>query len=119
MEKSKLCASDYKFMDIVWENEPIKSGELVFICKERLGWKKSTTYTMLKKLSEKGYLKNENSIVTSVIEKKEVQMFESNYVVNTTFGGSLPSFIASFVSGKDLSKKEIEQIRSIIDNLEN
>lgn len=118
MENEKLCTSDYKFMDIVWDNEPVKSGELVLLCNEKLGWKKSTTYTMVKKLSQKGYLKNENSIVTSLIPRKEVQMFESNYVVNSAFGGSLPSFIASFVSGRQLSKKEIEEIRSIIDNME-
>lgn len=118
MDKNKLCASDYKFMDIVWSSEPLKSGELVALCDEKLGWKKSTTYTMVKKLAEKGYLKNENSIVSSLVPKKEVQMFESSYVVENTFGGSLPSFIASFVSGKQLSKKEIDQIRKIIDNLE-
>ena len=118
MENEKLCTSDYKFMDIVWDNEPVKSGELVSLCNEKLGWKKSTTYTMVKKLSQKGYLKNENSIVSSLIPRKEVQMFESSYVVNSAFGGSLPSFIASFVSGTQLSKKEIEEIRSIIDNME-
>ncbi|MBR3934289.1 MAG: BlaI/MecI/CopY family transcriptional regulator [Clostridia bacterium] len=118
MENEKLCTSDYRFMDIVWDNEPVKSGELVSLCNEKLGWKKSTTYTMVKKLSQKGYLKNENSIVTSLIPRKEVQMFESNYVVNSAFGGSLPSFIASFVSRRQLSKKEIEEIRSIIDNME-
>ncbi len=118
MEKTKLYASEYKFMDIIWESEPLKSGELVTLCEKILGWKKSTTYTMVKKLSEKGYLKNENSIVSSVIPKKEIQMYESSYVVENTFGGSLPSFIAAFVSGKHLSKNEIEQIRDIIDNLE-
>lgn len=118
MNKTKLCSSDYKFMDIVWDNEPIKSGELVSICEARLGWKKSTTYTMVKKLAQKAYLKNENSIVSSLIPRKEVQMFESSYVVDSAFGGSLPAFIASFVSGKSLSKKEIEEIRQIIDNME-
>ncbi len=116
MEQLKLCTSDYRFMSIVWENEPIQSGQLVKICLEVLGWKKSTTYTMLKKLSEKGCLQNENSIVTSLVAKKDVQSFESEYVVNNTFEGSLPAFIAAFVSNKKLSEAEAEQIRHLIDN---
>ena len=85
MEQLKLCVSDYKFMCIVWDNEPIKSGELVKKCLQMLGWKQSTTYTMVKKLSEKGYLQNKNSIVTSLIPKQEVQAFESEYISNHTF----------------------------------
>ena len=104
-------------MSVVWANEPLQSGELVKICLSDLGWKKSTTYTMVKKLSEKGYLKNENSIVSSLISKDEVQSFESGYVVDNAFDGSLPSFIASFVRERNLSDKEIEEIRNIIDRV--
>ncbi|MBQ6895473.1 MAG: BlaI/MecI/CopY family transcriptional regulator [Clostridia bacterium] len=114
MKQVKLCESDYRFMSVVWANEPLQSGELVKICLSDLGWKKSTTYTMVKKLSEKGYLKNENSIVSSLISKDEVQSFESGYVVDNAFDGSLPSFIASFVRERNLSDKEIEEIRNII-----
>ncbi len=115
MEQLKLCASDYKFMCIVWENSPIPSGDLVKKCFEGLGWKKSTTYTMVKKMAEKGYLKNEGSIVTALISKGEVQAFESEYVVNNTFEGSLPAFIAAFIGNKKLTEKEAEEIRRLID----
>ncbi len=110
----RLCSSDYKFMCIVWDSEPIGSGELVKKCSEILGWKKSTTYTMVKKMSEKGYLKNESSIVSSLIKKEFVQAFESEYVVNNTFDGSLPAFIASFMSGKKLSKKDADELKQLI-----
>ncbi len=116
MEHLKLCASDYRFMTIVWENEPIQSGNLVKICFEELGWKKSTTYTMIKKLSEKGYLCNENSIVKSLIPKEKVQAFESEYVVRHTFEGSLPAFIAAFMSNKKLSESETEEIKRLIES---
>ena len=115
MEQGKLCLSDYKFMCVLWDNEPIRSGNLAKICLDVLGWKKSTTYTMLKKLSEKGYLKNENSIVTSVIPKQDVQKYESEYVVNNAFEGSLPAFVAAFVSNKKLSESDAEQIRQLIE----
>lgn len=119
MEQVKLCTSDYRFMSIVWEHEPVQSGKLVKICLEVLGWKKSTTYTMVKKLAEKGYLQNENSVVTSLISKKDVQAFESEYVVNNTFEGSLPAFIASFMRNRKLSEKDTEEIKRLIaDNLE-
>ncbi|MBR2471128.1 MAG: BlaI/MecI/CopY family transcriptional regulator [Clostridia bacterium] len=116
MEHLKLCASDYRFMTIVWENEPIQSGNLVKICLEELGWKKSTTYTMVKKLSEKGYLRNENSVVKALIPKEDVQAFESEYVVNNTFEGSLPAFIAAFMSNKKLTEKEAEEIKRLIEH---
>ena len=116
MEQNKLCASDYKFMLLVWESEPICSGDLVNLIFNKLGWKKSTTYTMIKKLSEKGLLKNENGTVMSLISQKNVQSFESEYVVNNTFGGSLPAFIASFMRTKKLTEKEAEEIRHLIDN---
>lgn len=116
MNQVKLCESDYRFMCVVWESEPVQSGELVKKCLKDLGWKKSTTYTMVKKLSEKGYLKNENSVVISLISKDDTQSFESSYIVDNAFGGSLPSFIASFVRERNLSKKDIEEINKIINS---
>ena len=89
MDYLKLCDSDYRFMSIVWEFAPVNSGELVKLCSDQLGWKKSTTYTAIKKLSEKGYIKNENATVTVLIPKERVQKDESNYFVERTFGGSL------------------------------
>ncbi len=113
----KLCSSDYRFMCVVWDNEPIHSGELVKKCDELLGWKKSTTYTMVKKMSGKGYLKNDNSIVSSLIDKGSVQASESEYIVNNTFGGSLPAFIASFMNGKKLAAKEADELKQLINKL--
>lgn len=116
MEQVKLCASDYRFMTIVWDSEPIPSGELVRLCCERLGWKKSTTYTMVKKLAQKGYLANENSIVRALIPKEDVLSYESEYVVDNAFEGSLPAFIAAFMKGRKLTQNEAEEIKRLIDN---
>lgn len=115
MDYLKLCDSDYRFMSIVWEHAPVPSGELVRICGKELGWKKSTVYTTIKKLSEKGYIKNENAVVTVLIAKERVQKDESNYFVERTFGGSLPQFLNAFLGGKKISEKEAEKIRKIID----
>ena len=116
MTELKLCASDYKFMCLVWDNEPINSTRLAKLSEEVLGWKKSTTYTMIKKLSGKKFLKNEESIVSSVIPKSEVQEFESNYIVDNAFGGSLPAFIAAFVKSNSLSEKDKNEIRDLLDS---
>lgn len=111
----RLCDSEYRFMLLVWEAEPVKSGELVQLSKEKLGWKKSTTYTVIKKLSERGFLKNEDTVVTALVTKEECQTVESDYFVERTFEGSLPSFIAAFLGGKKLSEKEAEEIKRLID----
>lgn len=115
MEYLKLCDSDYRFMMVVWEHAPVNSGTLVTLCNEILGWKKSTTYTTIKKLSEKGYIKNENATVTVLIRKERVQRDESAYFVERTFGGSLPQFLAAFLGGKKISAKEAEKIKELID----
>lgn len=112
----RLCESDFRFMCVVWENEPVSSHDLVLKCNEQLGWKKSTTYTVLKKMSEKGFAKNEGSVITSLVAKKDVQKYESNRVVNTSFDGSLPSFLASFFGGKKISDDEAQELKRLIDN---
>lgn len=112
----KLCESDFRFMCVIWDNEPVASGRLVTLCNQELGWKKSTTYTMLKKLCEKGFAKNENSVVTSLIPKEEVQAFASEHIVESSFGGSLPSFLTSFFGGKKISEEEANELKKIIDN---
>ena len=112
----RLCESDFRFMCVVWENEPISSRNLVIKCNEQLGWKKSTTYTVLKKLSEKGFAKNESSVITSLVPKSEVQEYAGNQFIESTFDGSLPSFLASFFGGKKISDKEAEQLKALIDN---
>lgn len=116
MENLKLCESEYRFATIVWENEPVGSGELVDLCKKHLGWKKSTTYTVLKRLCERGVLKNENAIVTALIKQDQVQKFQSEQFINRTFGGSLPQFIAAFMNDKKLSKAEADELKKLIDS---
>lgn len=103
-----------QFAQMVWEKEPIGSGELVKLCKERFEWKKSTTYTVLKKLCEKGLLQNNDGVVTSVVSKEEYYSAKSEQFVAETFKGSLPAFIASFASGKKLSKKDVDEIQKMI-----
>ena len=115
MEFLKLCDSDYRFMLIVWEYAPVNSGELVKHCNEILGWKKSTTYTAIRKLSEKGYIQNDKAVVSVLIPKERVQREETKYFVERTFGGSLPQFIAAFLGGKKLSSEEAEKLKAMID----
>lgn len=118
MEQLKLGESEYRFASIVWENEPLGSGELVKLCEQELGWKKSTTYTVLKKLCERGIFQNENAVVTSLIKQEQIQKFESEQVIDRTFGGSLPRFITAFMNDKTLSKKEAEELKRLIDSYE-
>lgn len=115
MEYLKLCESDYRFMQVVWENAPIGSGDLVRKCNKILGWKKSTTYTTIRKLSEKGYIVNENAIVSVLIGRERVQADESEYFVERTFDGSLPQFLTAFLRDKKISDKEAEKIKKLID----
>lgn len=116
MEELKLCESEYRFAAVVWEHEPLGSGELVVLCEKELGWKKSTTYTVLKKLCERGIFKNEKAVVTSLVKQEEVQKFESEQFISRTFGGSLPQFITAFMNDKKLSKKEAEDLKKLIDS---
>lgn len=111
----RLCDSEYRFMMLVWDSEPVKSGDLVKISKDRLGWKKSTTYTVIKKLSERGFIKNEDTVVTALVSKEECQAVESDYFMERTFEGSLPGFVAAFLGGKTISAKEAEEIKRLID----
>lgn len=115
MEEYKLYDAESKFLDIIWELEPINSTELTKACLEKLGWKKSTTYTMIRKLASKGVLKNENAIVTSLVNKEQVQKYESEAVLEKTFDNSLPTFIAAFLKDKKLSKKEADEIKKMIE----
>lgn len=115
MESLKLCDSDYRFMQIVWEYAPVNSGELVRLCSEKLGWKKSTTYTQIRKMCDKGYIENTQAMVSVLIPKERVQAEESAYFVERTFDGSLPGFLTAFFGGKTISEKEAEQIKKMID----
>lgn len=115
MGTPKIFESEYRFCLILWEKEPVKSGDLVKLCRERLGWKPTTTYTVIKRLSQRGILKNENSVVTSLVTKEEAQESEIEEMVEKRFGGSVPAFIAAFTKHRALSKKEIEEVQQMID----
>lgn len=115
MATPKIFESEYRFCLILWEREPIKSSELVALCREQLGWKPTTTYTVIKRLSERGIIKNENTVVTSLVSKDEAQAAEIDEMVERTFEGSLPAFIAAFVKRKDLSDEEIDAVQDMID----
>ena len=116
METPKIFESEYRFCLILWEKEPIKSSELVAICKEQLGWKPTTTYTVIKRLSERGVIKNENTIVNSIISKEEAQIAEIDELVEKRFEGSLPAFISAFSKNRKISSAEIDEIRKMIDS---
>lgn len=118
MENYRLGVVETRFADIIWQNEPLSSGELVKLCEAQLEWKKSTTYTVLKKLCEKGIFKNEKGTVVSLISKQEYFSLQSEKFINDEFNGSLPAFIAAFTSRKQLSEKDIFEIKRLIDNKE-
>ena len=115
MEAPKVFESEYRFCLILWEHEPIKSSELVALCRERLGWKPTTTYTVIKRLSERGVLKNENTIVSALVTKEEAQAAEIHEMVEKTFEGSLPAFVAAFTKHQKLSEEEIDALQEMID----
>ena len=115
MENLKLCESDYRFMSVIWDHEPVASGKLVELCAQQLGWKKATTYTTLKKMSEKGFAQNENTIVTSLVPREKVQAFASEHFVEHTFRGSLPGFLTAFLGNKTISEKEAAELKRLID----
>ena len=119
MDDMRLGVVEAKFADIIWQNEPLSSGELVKLCLAELNWKKSTTYTVLKKLSDRGIFQNDGGIVTSLISKTDLYAMQSEKFVEDTFEGSLPQFIAAFTKRKTLSEAEINEIRRMIDSLEN
>lgn len=115
MSDMELGAVQAEFAELLWEREPIGSGELVKLCNEKFDWKKSTTYTVLKKLCEKGLFKNEDGVVTSVLSREEYYSRRSGQFVKETFHGSLPAFIAAFASGNKLTEREVDEIQDMID----
>lgn len=112
----KVYESEYKFCLILWENEPISQAAIAKICKEKLEWSRTTTYTVIKRLAERGVVNNNNSIITSAVTKDEVQSYEVAELMEKRFNGSVPSFIAAFAQNCNLSQNEIDEIRKIIDN---
>ncbi len=115
METPKVFESEYRFCLILWEHEPVTSRELVRLCREQLGWKQSTTYTVIKRLSERGVLKNEQSVVMSLVTKEQVQAAEIDELVEKTFEGSLPAFVAAFTKHRKMTTAEIDAVQAMID----
>ena len=115
MDTPKVFESEYRFCLILWEHEPIKSRDLVKLCKEQLGWKPTTTYTVIKRLSERGVVKNDHTVVTSQVSKDQVQAAEIQEMVDKTFEGSLPAFIAAFTKHQKLSDAELDAVQEMID----
>ncbi len=119
MQKIELGEVQERFANIIWELEPIKSMDLMKVCKERLEWNKSTTFTVLRKLCEKSLFKNENGLVSSLMSKEEFAGVKSRQFVQEHFKGSLPAFLAAFVSDKSVSDKEADEIRNMIEEYRN
>lgn len=115
MSTPKVFESEYRFCLILWKNEPISSSELAKLCNSELGWSRTTTYTVIKRLSERNVVKNENSVITSLVSKEDIQLSEMEELMEKTFENSIPAFIAAFAKKEKLSEKEIEEIRRIID----
>lgn len=115
MPTPKVFESEYRFCLILWKHEPVSSAQLAGLCREELGWSRTTTYTVIKRLSDRGVVKNENAVVTSLISKEEIQVAQMDEMMEKTFEGSLPAFLAAFARRQSLSAEEIEEIRRIIE----
>lgn len=115
MDTPKIFESEYRFCLILWEREPVSTTQLVKLCQEELGWKRTTTYTVIKRLGERGVLSNEDGVVSSLISKEEAQVSELDELMEKKFQGSLPAFLAAFARRQDLSQEEVEEIRRIIE----
>ena len=118
METPKIFESEYRFCLILWEHEPVNSTKLVELCKKKLDWSKATTYTVIRRLAERGVLKNENAVVTSLVSREQAEESQVEEMVDKTFQGSIPAFIAAFSRNKRLTKKEVDQLRELIDSYE-
>lgn len=117
MNIPKIHEGEYRFCLILWEHEPVTAAELAVLCREELGWKRTTTYTVIKRLGEKGVLRNEDGIVTSLVSKDAVQASEIDQLVEKTFEGSLPAFIAAFARHQSISETELDQVQRMIDRI--
>ena len=117
MEIPKIHESEYRFCLILWEHEPLTAVELVKLCQEQLGWKRTTTYTVIKRLGERGVLTNNNGVITALVSKDEAQAGEIDELVEKKFEGSLPAFIAAFTKRQDLSEEELDEVQRMIDRI--
>ena len=117
MNIPKIPEGEYRFCLIMWEHEPVSSVDLVKLCQEKLGWKRTTTYTVIKRLGDRGVLKLENGVVTALISKEEAEAAEIETFVESKFGGSLPAFVAAFTKRKDLSESDLDEVQKMIDRI--
>ena len=117
MEIPKIHESEYRFCLIMWEHEPVTAAVLVKLCQEQLGWKRTTTYTVIKRLGERGVLKNENGTITSLVSRDKAQAWEIDELVEKKFQGSLPAFIAAFTKRQDMSVAELDEVQRMIDRI--
>ena len=117
MSIPRIPEGEYRFCRILWEREPVTTLELVKLCQEQLGWKRTTTYTVLKRLCERGILKNDNGTVTSLVTREEAEASEIEDLVEKKFGGSLPAFIAAFTRHQELSERELDEVQQMIDRI--
>ncbi len=115
MANPKIFESEYRFCSILWEHEPINSTALVKLCKEQLGWSKTTTYTVIRRLTDRGVVKSENAIVSAVISREQAEIAQIDELLTSRFGGSMPAFVAAFSKRQNLSEEKIEQIMRIIE----
>lgn len=115
MEELKLHESEYRFMELIWEAQPVRSMDLARLAAYELGWKKPTSYTVLKKLAVRGFVKNEEAVVTALVQREEVQRFESETLVDRSFGGSLPAFLTAFLKDRKLTRREADEIQKMIE----
>ena len=117
MDIPKIPEGEYRFCLIMWEREPVTAAELVKLCQEQLGWKRTTTYTVIKRLGEKGVLQNDNGTITSLVSKDAVQAYEIGELVEKTFEGSLPAFVAAFTKHQNISEEELDEVQRMIDRI--
>ena len=117
MSVPKIHEGEYRFCLIMWEHEPVSSLELVRLCQEKLDWKRTTTYTVIKRLGDRGVLKLENGVVTALISKEEAESAEIDTFVESKFGGSLPAFVAAFTKHQKLSDEDLEEVQQMIDRI--
>ena len=119
MEAPKIFESEYRFCLILWENEPVTTVGLVKLCQDQLGWKRTTTYTVIKRLTERGVLTNDNGTITALVSKEDAQGYEIDELVEKKFEGSLPAFIAAFTKRQDMSEADLDEIQLMIDRIRN
>ena len=117
MDVPKIHEGEYRFCLIMWEREPVTASELAKLCQEKLDWKRTTTYTIIKRLGDRGVLKLENGVVTALISREEAEAAEIDTFVESKFGGSLPAFVAAFTKRKDVSEKELDEMQRMIDRI--